>query len=301
MGQIYKILNTFLFLLQIWEHFIGFKLLNLISSKYFQSSLNHTNMKKLILSMTMLLLVVLTYAQATEKPVYYLVNYYKADRDKAGEYIDLIQTYASKIWKEKVKSGDIGSYALYRVISTSEDGGYDLISIQTANSINDFSKTSTDEFMKRAFPGMDSATISSIANKYTSLRVPVKSEIYKHISSIHNPDQKYVEVNFMKTLPGKDKEYVRQEKEIYKPIHQEFINSGKRTAWYFSQLIAPVADNSKYNYLTANFFNDWDKSYSITVDEYYKAYNKLFPKSAVLDNPRTMVKTEIWKLEVIAR
>lgn len=258
-------------------------------------------MKKIILSITMICIVIISFAQTNQKPVYYLVNYYKADRDKIDEYIDLINTYASKIWQEKVKSGNVGSYALYRVVSSSEDGGYDLISIQTANSINDFTKTSTSEFMKRAFPGMDSATISSIATKYTSLRVPVKAEIYKHISSIHNPDQKFVEVNFMKTLPGKEREYIRQEKEIYKPIHQEFINKGNRTAWYFSQLISPLADNSKYNYLTANFFNDWDKSYSITVDEYVKTYNKLFPKAPMVEDSRTMVKTEVWKLEVIAR
>jgi hypothetical protein len=258
-------------------------------------------MKKLILSMTMLFIVMLSFAQSTEKPTYYYVSYFQADRGKTSEYIDLIKTYASKIWKEKVKAGDVSSYALYSVGASSEDGGYNLVSIQSASSINDFSKTSTSELMKRAFPGMDSTTLSALASKYTSLRVPVKTEIYKHIAAIHNPDQKYVEINFMKTLPGKEEEYVRQEKEVYKPIHQEFINNGKRTAWYFNQLIAPLAEGSKYNYITANFFNDWDKSYSITVDEYGKVYNKLFPKTSIPESARTMVKTEIWALEVMAR
>jgi hypothetical protein len=258
-------------------------------------------MKKLILSMTMLFVVMLSFAQSTEKPTYYYVNYYQTDRGKADEYINLIKTYASKIWKEKVKAGDVTSYSLYSVGASTEDGGYNLVSIQSASSINDFSKTSTSEFMKRAFPGMDDAMLTDLANKYTSLRVPVKTEIYKHIAAIHNPDQKYVEINFMKTLPGKEEEYVRQEKEVYKPIHQEFINNGKRTAWYFNQLIAPLADNSKYNYVTSNYFNDWDKSYSITVDEYGKIFTKLFPKTSFPENVRTMVKTEIWKLEVIAK
>ena len=251
--------------------------------------------------MTMLFVVMLSFAQSTEKPTYYYVNYYQTDRGKADEYINLIKTYASKIWKEKVKAGDVTSYSLYSVGASTEDGGYNLVSIQSASSINDFSKTSTSEFMKRAFPGMDDAMLTDLANKYTSLRVPVKTEIYKHIAAIHNPDQKYVEINFMKTLPGKEEEYVRQEKEVYKPIHQEFINNGKRTAWYFNQLIAPLADNSKYNYVTSNYFNDWDKSYSITVDEYGKIFTKLFPKTSFPENVRTMVKTEIWKLEVIAK
>ena len=258
-------------------------------------------MKKLILSMTMLFVVMLSFAQSNEKPTYYYVNYYQADRGKTSEYIDLIKTYASKIWKEKVKAGDITSYSLYSVGASTEDGGYNLVSIQSGSSINDFSKTSTSDLMKRAFPGMDDAMLTALANKYTSLRVPVKTEIYKHIAAIHSPDQKYVEINFMKTLPGKEEEYVRQEKEVYKPIHQEFINNGKRTAWYFNQLIAPLADNSKYNYVTSNYFNDWDKSYSITVDEYGKIFTKLFPKTSFPENARTMVKTEIWKLEVIAK
>jgi hypothetical protein len=258
-------------------------------------------MKKLILSMTMFFVVMLSFAQSNEKPTYYYVNYYQADRGKTSEYIDLIKTYASKIWKEKVKAGDITSYSLYSVGASTEDGGYNLVSIQSGSSINDFSKTSTSDLMKRAFPGMDDAMLTALANKYTSLRVPVKTEIYKHIAAIHNPDQKYVEINFMKTLPGKEEEYVRQEKEVYKPIHQEFINNGKRTAWYFNQLIAPLADNSKYNYVTSNYFNDWDKSYSITVDEYGKIFTKLFPKTSFPENARTMVKTEIWKLEVIAK
>jgi hypothetical protein len=257
-------------------------------------------MKKLILSMTMLFVVMFAFAQTNAKPTYYLLNYYKADKGKASEYIDLIKTYASKIWKEKVKAGDITSYSLYSVATSSEDGGYDLVSLQSGSSINDFSKTNTAEFMKKAFPGIDEAILSSLASKYTGLRVPVKTEIWKNVDGISG-DQKYVEINFMKTLPGKEEEYVRQEKEVYKPIHQEFINRGNRTAWYFNQLIVPLAENSKYNYGTANYFNDWDKSYSVTIDEYGKIYNKLFPKASIPETARTIVKTEIWKLEVIAK
>ena len=224
-------------------------------------------MKKLLL-MLVVFVYGFTQVQAQTKPVYYLVSYYKTDRDKTEEYLNLMKNYASKIWKEKVKAGDVSSYSLYSVGASTEDAGYNLVSIQSASSINDFSKTSTSELMKRAFPGMDSATLTALASKYTSLRVPVKTEIYKHIAAIHNPDQKYVEINFMKTLPGKEEEYVRQEKEIYKPIHQEFIKNGNRTGWGLSQLISPLADGSKYNYVTSNAFSDWDKSYSITLDDY---------------------------------
>ena len=45
-------------------------------------------------------------------------------------------------------------------------------------------------------------------------------------------------------------------------------------------------------------FKDWDKSYSITVDEYLSTYKRLFPKSPIPATARTMVRTDVWKVEV---
>ena len=256
-------------------------------------------MKKLLL---MLVVFVLGYTQiqAQSKPVYYLVTYYKTDKDKTDEYLNLIKNYASKIWKEKVKAGDVTAYALYSVVTTSDDEGYNLISLQASNSINDFTKSNTMDLMKKGIPGIDEKTLTAITKSYTSLRTPVKTEIYRALDGITNGFQPYYEMNFMKATPGKENEYVRQEKEIYKPIHQEFIKNGNKTGWGFSQLIVPVADGSKYNYVTSNAFSDWDKSYSITLDDYFKTYEKLFPKTTIPESVRNMVKTEVWKLEVTA-
>ncbi len=254
-------------------------------------------MKKLMLTTCLLMSVFFAFAQTSTKQTYYLVNYYKSDRGKTAEYISLIKSYASKIWKEKIKQGDVASYTLYSVLTSSGDPNYDLVSIQSASSINDFSKTNTADFMKKAFPGMDEKTLSGMANMYTSLRVPVKTEIYTNVTALRGEGD-YMEVNFMKALPGKEGEYERQEKEVYQPIHQEFIKNGNRTAWYFNRLIVPVADGSEYNYVTGNLFKDWDKSYSITVDEYLSTYKRLFPKSPVPATARTMVRTDVWKVEV---
>jgi hypothetical protein len=256
-------------------------------------------MKKLLL---MLVVFVLGYTQinAQSKPVYYLVTYYKTDKDKTDEYLNLIKNYASKIWKEKIKAGDVTAYALYSVVTTSDDEGYNLISLQASNSINDFTKSNTMELFKKGMPGIDEKTLTAITKNFTSLRTPVKTEIYKALDGITSGFQPYYEMNFMKATAGKENEYVRQEKEIYKPIHQEFIKNGNKTGWGFSQLIVPVADGSKYNYVTSNAFSDWDKSYSITLDDYFKTYEKLFPKTSLPESVRNMVKTEVWKLEITA-
>jgi hypothetical protein len=256
-------------------------------------------MKKLLLMLVVFVLS-FTQIQAQSKPVYYLVSYYKTDKDKTDEYLSLIKNYASKIWKEKIKAGDVSAYALYSIVATSEDEGYNLISLQASNSINDFTKSNTMELFKKGMPGIDEKTLTAITKSFTSIRTPIKTEIYRALDGITNGFQPYYEMNFMKATPGKENEYVRQEKEIYKPIHQEFIKNGNRTGWGFSQLIVPVADASKYNYVTSNAFTDWDKAYSVTLDDYYKIYDKLFPKTTIPASARTAVKTEVWKLEITA-
>ncbi len=256
-------------------------------------------MKKLLL---MLVVFVLGYTQinAQSKPVYYLVTYYKTDKDKTDEYLNLIKNYASKIWKEKIKAGDVSAYALYSVVATSDDEGYNLISLQASNSINDFTKSNTMELFKKGMPGIDEKTLNAITKNFTSIRTSIKTEIYRQVDGIPSGFQPYYEMNFMKATPGKENEYVRQEKEIYKPIHQEFINNGNRTGWGFSQLVVPVAEASKYNYVTSNAFADWDKSYSLTIEDYHKTYDKLFPKTTSPESARKIVKTEVWKLEISA-
>ena len=256
-------------------------------------------MKKLLL---MLVVFVLGYTQinAQSKPVYYLVTYYKTDKDKTDEYLNLIKNYASKIWKEKIKAGDVSAYALYSVVATSDDEGYNLISLQASNSINDFTKSNTMELFKKGMPGIDEKTLNAITKNFTSIRTSIKTEIYRQVDGIPSSFQPYYEMNFMKATPGKENEYVRQEKEIYKPIHQEFINNGNRTGWGFSQLVVPVAEASKYNYVTSNAFADWDKSYSLTIEDYHKTYDKLFPKTTSPESARKIVKTEVWKLEISA-
>ncbi len=250
----------------------------------------------------MLVVFVLGYTQinAQSKPVYYLVTYYKTDKDKTDEYLNLIKNYASKIWKEKIKAGDVSAYALYSVVATSDDEGYNLISLQASNSINDFTKSNTMELFKKGMPGIDEKTLNAITKNFTSIRTSIKTEIYRQVDGIPSSFQPYYEMNFMKATPGKENEYVRQEKEIYKPIHQEFINNGNRTGWGFSQLIVPVAEASKYNYVTSNAFADWDKSYSLTIEDYHKTYDKLFPKTTSPESARKIVKTEVWKLEISA-
>ena len=135
-------------------------------------------MKKLLL-MLVVFVYGFTQVQAQTKPVYYLVSYYKTDRDKTEEYLNLMKNYASKIWKEKIKAGDVTSYSLYSVVSSSDDGGYNVISVQAGNSINDFTKSNTMDLFKKVMPGIDEKTLTAITKSFTSIRTAVKYEIYK--------------------------------------------------------------------------------------------------------------------------
>jgi hypothetical protein len=68
---------------------------------------------------------------------------------------------------------------------------------------------------------------------------------------------KYVEIDYMKVEPGKDSDYVRLEKEIWKPLHQQRIKNGQLRSWAVYGLRFPFGTEEKYDYVTVNSYDQF--------------------------------------------
>ncbi len=241
---------------------------------------------------------------AQDKPVYAMVTYIKADRGKGGDYLDLIKNYGSRMFQERVNSGEILSWALYSVgMSTNAEDGYNFVGVAMSNSVGSFMepKTSPQEFMKKLMPGASDKAIQETLDKYGQVRVIESQLITQMIDGLPNDGSaKYYEINYMKVPDGKGAEYVALEKDIYKPLHKERVTKGEITTWSLWGAPYPYSDSRPYNYVTANGFSNWDKMMN---SDYGDTYKKVFPKgdmakvNAQTGAARKMVKTEIWRLE----
>jgi hypothetical protein len=69
------------------------------------------------------------------------------------------------------------------------------------------------------------------------------------------PAPTVVEVNYMKVEPAKEADYLRLERETWKPIHQERIRRGALRSWTLYQVRYPHGTGTEYDYVTVNTYN----------------------------------------------
>jgi hypothetical protein len=255
-----------------------------------------------VLALSLSIIFCLTAAAiGQDKPVYVLINYIKTDRNKGGAYVELIKNYGSKIFQTRVNSGEILSWSLYAVgMSTEDSEDYNFVGVTSSNSVKGLMESAVVplETLKKLMPGTPDKMMTDVLATYGEVRQIKNGVILKLQDFIPSTaTRKTLEVNYMKVPAGKDADYLKLEKEIFKPLHQERVNNGQITSWGCYAVMYPWSDSRPYNYITTNGFNDWDKMMST---DYAATYKKVFPKGdmtklgAQTSAARSMYKTEVW-------
>lgn len=122
-------------------------------------------------------------------------------------------------------------------------------------------------------------SIASIA--YTQLQTPTPTV--------------YV-VSFMKVEPAKIADYLRLEREIWKPIHQERIRSGRMKSWSLYRVRFPYGAKIDYNFVTVNGYASLEDNEKPLDDVFAKVHPSMTPeqiRKQSLD-ARTLQTGEAW-------
>src|SRR5262249_21650048 len=82
---------------------------------------------------------------------------------------------------------------------------------------------------------------------------------------------RYAQVDYMKTLPGKEPEYIRLERETWKPLHQARVKNGQLRSWAFFSVRFPSGMDEKYDFVTINTFDRFDQ-----LEEPFANFARLF-------------------------
>jgi hypothetical protein len=257
---------------------------------------------RVALASTLVLLVQINiYAQDT-KPTYIMVTLTKVEKGKGADYEELIKTYGAKMFNERVKSGELESWALYSVgMRTDMSDEYNYVSVAASKNLKGLMEPqmTAPDMMKKIMPGATQDMLDDIGPKYNAVRTILGSMILVNLDGLQATDRKFYEVNYMQVPAGKEAEYVALEKDIYKPLHKERMAKGEITGWGLYAVAYPYSDMRGFNYVTANAFNDWEK---MLTSDYAAAYKKVFPKgdmakvNAQTGAARKMYKTETWRL-----
>jgi hypothetical protein len=67
----------------------------------------------------------------------------------------------------------------------------------------------------------------------------------------------YVVLDYMKVAPGKEDEYLRLEREIWKPVHQERIRNKRMVAWELYAVPYTAETQRQYEFVTVNVYDSF--------------------------------------------
>src|SRR5206468_1915931 len=100
--------------------------------------------------------------------------------------------------------------------------------------------------------------------KYDSARIVVWREVYSPVEGAQTADTtnqvpaKYMEVDMMHPAAGKIDDYIKMERETFKPIQAERIKSGYLRNWGLYEK-AFADERSGFEFVTVNFYDNLDK------------------------------------------
>ena len=108
-----------------------------------------------------------------------------------------------------------------------------------------------------------------------------------------------MQVNYMEVQPSLQADYEQLEKEIWLPIHNEAIRSGRTTGWGLWSALIPRGAGRPYQYITLNAFSEY--SYVFELD-FAIPFNNIHPDKDFTETTkktrqlRKIVRTELWDL-----
>ena len=122
-----------------------------------------------------------------------------------------------------------------------------------------------------------------------------------YTASCQNDDRIYIQAGFMKVKPGMYDEYVKLEREIWKPIHQERVKQGKIITWQLCEVMYPAGTDREYDFVVVNLVRGW-KNIETMWDGTDAIAKKVLTKEQLAlmektDQARDIVRAEIWAQE----
>lgn len=227
-----------------------------------------------------------------------VIDYMKVE-DQA-EYLEVEKLW-QKIHVERIKEDHIIAWVVCQVMFNNVEDPYNFVTISWYDSFSKLDKSVPDEILKAAYPDKTKDEWDTFMEKTEKSRKKLTSGVFHQTLSTSDKldiQGQYYVINEISVKPGKSKEYLNMEEEIYLPLHNEAILNKHRTGW---SLWAKWPGHGKYfQYLSADGYNALDQIDDVDYVNYFK---KIHPDqdmdevSEKMEVLRTLVNSEMWKVK----
>jgi len=241
-------------------------------------------------------------AQTQPAPtVYALVTTQKVLPGNIVEYEKMMKENWVPVHQLRKKNGKITNWALYKVHFAGAAEEYNYVAVSYYES---FIKTEPNdnfpELMKAANPKADAAAILA---RMKDIRTIQRQFVYNRLDvttpKAGAPATKFVIIDFMQSKEGMAGEYAKLESDVWKPVHQAFVDGDKKNGWAFWERVVPGGTGSNHNYVTANVYSSYAQLGSQDYEAFFKKAHPgkdIQAVSTQTGKARETVRRELWEL-----
>lgn len=239
----------------------------------------------------------------SEEGNYLKFDYVKVEPDNVQEYMEYMRSTWMPLYQQQIKQGTIDSWSLYRVFTRGGSrGNYNFVAITSASGLDVFESMHPRDILQ--MQEKNQQAISKMMSQANSLRTIMYTELWKAINkiAISEPSPhsaRFMMIDYMNVVPGKNYDYQMLEDEIAKPLHLERKKKGTMAGWELFSLITPSGREYGYNFATGNYFDELENiEFGFTEDLIKTAMPgtdipELFE---TIFSTRSLVHSEVWEL-----
>lgn len=266
-------------------------------------------MRKNLLSLSLLFGLALgctsLYAQAPG-PVYLIVEHMKVMPGQEVQYLEIENAWKG-IHEQRIRDGIILSWNLYAVrYPAGAARPYDYVTVTMFNSLDHVETPYPDTLFTQV---LTPEQMPPFLERTEGTRTLVRGELWVQLDGVFPQDpnatpSRYALLDLMKVEPGEEETYLRMERELAKPLHQERMKADKINGWALFGIMLPGGTGVGYNYATANFFDtmsDLADPYPVELISTALPGRDMNNLIQEIVDAREIVRSELWELVDSAR
>lgn len=253
-------------------------------------------MKKSIILTAVLALLVFDFGYSqTEIGTYLNIDYLKVDASNYEAFEEQVNTQWKDLYENEIQNGKVNSWYFYRVTYPGgEASDYNYIVLSTYK--NPEQVIVVNDKLRKYIINLENEKNQKLARHQYSELWKTEAGIVDTTDENLSP---FLVMNYMMVKQGKRAEYMALENDMARPLHEERIRKGEMHSWSAYSLLKPGGLDYKYNFATADYFDNLENIEFGFTNELIKSVmpetdiNEMFD---AIYATRDIVKSELWQL-----
>lgn len=199
----------------------------------------------------------------TDQPTFLLFEFMQVDNEQEADYAET-EEFWSKIHEQRVNSGESQGWDLWRLLPGGEMQHFQYLTVHIYNDpvkMMEGGPTSLLDHAKAAYPDMTEEQIMEKLNqsaKTRNLAVRLNLRMVDQTEGDYDmPVGSISRINMMKPKEGMGGDYVKAEREVFKPQHQKMVDAGQLGNWGIAAVMVPYGTEVYADYYTFDMYKDY--------------------------------------------